>query len=331
MAETGRTSEAGSGAGPGCLLAAVALGGAATIIAVGLTLALGSGVLFPVVWIVTLFVVAILGTPAFLLIRRRPTWYWIATGGFVTGALVPAWIVLSNDPPDDAMINGIATFTDGSYTTAGLLFDLAYVAAFGGLGIAGAFLAWLIIRSQFHAGDAPRLGSAILMLLVCACVIGLAVTGIAQWGHQDSSCHNTLRDGRESISPVATFNLRVTMNEWSAVQSELDRFARENGWHTRADVRPDPGFPWFQVSLCREPGTEIFIHNAGFEENQMSVSVFQPQGGDSWQTPMRMLQDQFERRWPGRTGYDEYDPRPPWARTPAELPDTRLRAPEKSL
>lgn len=327
------TDAAGQSEPPGCGVAVAALTGSAMLISLGLAMGMGVGSLYPFVLVVTLAIVATIGGPVFLVIRRHATWYWIGAGGFVTGAAIPAYTVLTDNPPAEAMIGGVTTVTNGSYTLAGWLQNLTYVGAFGVVGVIGALFAWLLVvylpqcEGEARAGPAKLVVAAIAALIL---VTGIAAMWIAPWGHQDSSCHNSLRDGRKSLGSVAGFKLKVAKAEWPAVQAELQRFARENGWQMRADVRLDPGFPWFQVSLCQEPGTKIFIHQNLMDNDGVLVSISQPQGGNSWQAPARMLERQLEQRWPGRIGYDAYAPPPPWA--PSSSPtDAPLRPHEKSL
>jgi hypothetical protein len=292
---------------PGCGVAVLALAGASVLVAGGLTAAMGFGSAYPYALMVTLGIVAVIGGPAFMGLREQPTWRRVVIAGFATGALFPAVFGL-----------------------AGLARPLEYLTVVGGFGVAGivgAMITWLLVKWLLIGGLGAKTGVALLI------AAGVAAMWAVPWALMDRSCHNTLRDGRDSIGPVADVKLHVPMSEWRAVQLELEQFARENDWQTRADVRPDPGFRWFQVSLCREPGTNIFVSRDYFDEERMSISVYQPQGGDSWEAPLRMLQDQLERRWPGKTGYDYGEhatPRPPWA-PPSPSDNAPLRASEKSL
>jgi len=319
------TAEANS---PGFGVAAIALAGTSVPIAAALTVLMGFAPLYPFIFVVTLAIVLAIGLPVFRWVRRRPTWGWTLAGGFLTGAIVPALVLMLLPTADTASSGGVQTVVDGAYTWAGWLQNLMAIGGFGLIGVVGAVMARLLVRWLMTGGLAARIAPGAVI------TSGVAAIWLVPWAATDRSCHNTMRDGRTSISPVAEFRLRATMQEWPAVQDEIDRFARENGWDVRADVRPDPGFPWFQVSVCREPGTYIFVTTAAFEQDQMSISVYQPQGGNSWQAPLRKLQDRFERRWPGRVNYSygEYStPRPPWAPTSPPPADAPLRPNQKTL
>lgn len=301
-----RAEEEPGGSKPGCGIAALALSGAGVLVASGLTVMMGYGSLYPFVLLVTLAIVAIVGGPAFLRIREDVTWRKVVLAGLLTGAIFPA-------------VLGLPSL---AYPSEYLLM----VGGFGLAGIAGAMIAWLLASWLLNGGLGAKAGVA---LLVAA---GVAAMWIVPWALMDRSCHNFGRNGLTSISPIAGFHLNVTMAEWPEVREELDRFAREEGSQIRKDIRPDPGFPWFQVSLCREPGTIISVDKAAFEEDQISIHAFQPQGGDSWRAPLRELQDRLERRWPGGIGHREFDgPRSPWAPASPTPTDAPLRPAEISL
>jgi hypothetical protein len=311
---------------PGYGFALLGLAGASVPIAVVLTALMGSPVVYPIVFVCTLAIVGPIGGGAFLLIRDKATWWRVGLGGFATGALVPGLLVLVAIP-DYASSAGVATVIEGRYTFTGWAQNLVFVGGFGLLGVVGAIFARTLILWLMKGGAGAKFAVSALI------AISVAAMWLVPAAAEDRSCHNPLRDGRDSISPVAGFNLHVSLGEWSAVQDELDLFANVHRWQRQADVRPDQGFPWFQVSLCREPGTNIFI-TKGMEADDLSIFVFQPQGGDSWEAPLRRLQEHLERRWPGRTSYGYgpgASPRPPWAPPSPEATTGALRAGEKSL
>jgi hypothetical protein len=271
---------------PGCGIAALALTAAGILIAAGITVVSDLGSAYPYVLLVTLFIVAVTGVPAFAAIRERPTWQNIAIAGFVVGAIFPA-------------VFGLPMLTQPTDYFAG-------IGGFGVAGIVGAMIVWLLIRWLQNSGLIAVAGVSLLV------VVGAAAMWAVPWALMDRSCHNPLRDGGRSIGSVAGFDLRLPMSEWRAVEAEVERFADESDWEIRADVRPDYDFPWFQISMCSEAGTNILVLAVAPDKNQLAVSVFQPQGGESWQAPLKRLQDRLERRWPARIGYDENTPRLPW-------------------
>jgi hypothetical protein len=126
----------------------------------------------------------------------------------------------------------------------------------------------------------------------------------------DRSCHNTLRDGRTSIAAAASFELGAGPREWRSIAAEVEAFARAGGWSIMSDVRPDDDFQWFQISLCREPGTNISV-DAMPDLQLVSFAVFQPQGGTSWRAPFAALYARIHRRWPGRVRVQRPHAAPP--------------------
>lgn len=295
---------------PGCGLAALALAGAGVLIAAGITVTMEFGSAYPYVLLVTLLVVAVFGGSAFFAIRERPTWQGIAIAGFLAGAIIPAVLGLP-------LLALSASYSVADY--------FAGAGGFGVAGIAGAMIVWLFVRWLENGGWVAKAGVGVIV------VGGVAAMWVVPSMLMDRSCHNPLRDGGRSISATAGFNLRVTMAEWRDVEAEFEQFASENGWHMRADVRPNFDFPWFQISMCTEPGTEISVHQGMPDTGELRIFVMQPQGGDSWQAPLKRVQERLEQRWPGKTGYDENTPRPPWASPSPEPSRAPLHPREKSL
>jgi hypothetical protein len=291
---------------PGCGIAALALTASAVLIAAGITVVSDLGSAYPFVLWVTLFIVAVTGVPAFAQLRERPTWQSIAVAGFLAGAIVPAVLGLS-----------LLAQQPASY--------FAGVGGFGVAGIAGAMIVWLFVRWLQNGGWIAKAAVGLII------VAGVAAMWVVPSMLMDRSCHNPLRDGRRSIGATAGFDLHVTMAEWRDVEAEFEQFARESGWDMQSDVRPDFDFPWFQISVCTEPGTEIAVHKSWPDTGPLSIFVMQPQGGNSWQIPLKRVQERLERRWPGKIGYDGNTPRPPWASPTPEPSHAPLHPNEKSL
>jgi hypothetical protein len=134
-------------------------------------------------------------------------------------------------------------------------------------------------------------------LLAVAAAGVIATAFVIPYATKDRSCHNPLRGGGSSIGQVASFNLRVGVDQWRHVEKELDAFRRSGGWSVRSDVRPDDSFPWLQISLCREPGTNIFVSGLA-DRDEINFGVYQPQGGSSWRPDFRALYDRINARWP---------------------------------
>lgn len=187
------------------------------------------------------------------------------------------------------------------------------LANFGLAGVLAGLVFWIVMKwPSLWAIGSPWLRTGLNGL---ATIAVLGAIYLVPHPPIDRSCHNPLRDGRTSIGASAAFVLQVDMDQWRAVAEELNDFGRAGRWSIRSDVRPSKEFSWFQVSLCKEPGTEI---SAGqFMASEISFFVMQPQGGQSWQPAFRALYQRMEARWPGRISFSDGNgnktPIPDWA------------------
>lgn len=294
----------------------VASGAAAGVFA----LMFGDIRVFTPTFVIVAVVAVCFGLPVYLAARaaRNDTPMMAAVMGFVVGAAIPAMLVLGT-APDQASVGDTATVINGSYTLAGWMQNLALIGFFGLLGVGGALVFWFIVRrsaSSDEQGDEspppPPLRAGILSVAAAA-VIAAAV--VIPYASADRSCHNTLRDGRDSIGPVASFDLRVGIEEWRNIEYEMEKFQRSGGWSVRSDVRPDESFPWLQISLCKEPGTSIFVQGLA-DFNEISFGVYQPQGGSTWRRDFRALYERIGARWPTKivfkNGQGEQTGPPEW-------------------
>lgn len=277
---------------------------------------------FTATFVIITVVAACLGLPVYLAARaaRNDTPLVAAVMGFIIGAAIPALLVFSG-APDQASVSGTVTAIDGRYTLAGWLENLAIVGLFGLLGVGGALVFWFFVRRREvseEQDDPPSLEPSPLrtaaLSVGAAGVIGAAF--LIPYATADRSCHNSLRDGRTSIAPVASFELQVGIDQWQNVEKEVSAFRRSGDWSVRSDVRTDPSFPWLQISLCREPGTNIFVQGWA-DLNEINFSVFQPQGGSTWQKNFRALYERINARWPTRVSFKDGQGRqisePKWA------------------
>ena len=278
----------------------VASGAAATVF----TLMFGDIKVFtPAVAIIAVVAVC-LGLPVYLAARaaRNDTPRVAAIMGFIVGGIVPAILVFASTP-DQASVGDTATVVDGSYTFAGWLQNLGFIALFGLLGVGGALLFWFFVRrarSNEEQGDEHSPPSPLRTTLLSVAAAGVAAAAfVIPYATADRTCHNPLRGGGTSIGQTASFDLRVGVDQWRNVESEVERFRRSGDWSVRSEVRTDEGFPWLQISLCKEAGTNIFVQ--GMEDfGEVNFGVYQPQGGDTWRQDFRALYDRISARWPSR-------------------------------
>jgi hypothetical protein len=264
--------------------------------------------LFTTAFVVVSIVSGLLGLPVYFAARagRNDTPIVAAVMGFIVGAALPAYLIFSGPAPYEASVGGTVTAVSGAYTAAGWLQNFAVVGLFGLLGVGGAlgFRKLVGRRSVVEVQDdtpSPKRPTRSALLVVAAAgviVIALVIPRIAT----DRSCHNPLRDGRTGIGESASFDLRAGVDQWRNIEREVDAFGRSGDWSIRSDVRTDQDFPWFQLSLCKEPGTNIFVQGMP-DGNEVIFSVYQPQGGLGWQTPFRTLHNRISTRWPNKISY----------------------------
>jgi hypothetical protein len=292
----------------------------AVLIAAGLTVASGAAAaafalmhgdiqVFTPAFVIVAAVAVCLGLPVYLAARaaRNDTPLAAAGMGFIVGAAIPALLVLAGTP-DQASVGGTATVIDGSYTFAGWMQNLALIGFFGLLGVGGALVFWFIVRRIGRSGEpgedtSPP--SPLLTSLLSVAAAGIVATAfIIPDATADRSCHNPLRGGGTSIAQTAGFDLRVGVDQWRNVEAELERFRRSGDWAARSDVRTDESFPWLQISLCKETGTNIFVQGMA-DLNEVSFGVYQPQSGDTWRRDFRSLYDLISARWPARVTFKD--------------------------
>jgi len=278
---------------------------------------------FTPTFVVVAVVAVCLGLPAYLAARasRNDTPAVAAIMGLIVGAAVPAIIVLSGPRADQASVGNTATVINGSYTLAGWLENLMMVGLFGLLGIGGALVFWFIVRrrepsqGQNESPPRPRRPVRTAALMMAAAGVLLAAF-LIPYVTADRSCHNPLRDGRTSIGQVASFDLGVGVDQWRNVEQEVEKFRRSSDWSIRSDVRTDPSFRWFQISLCRETGTNIFVQGMA-DLNEVDFGVYQPQGGSTWRQDFRVLYERINARWPTKVTFKDGQGRqtgkPEWA------------------
>ena len=233
---------------------------------------------FTPAFIVVVVVAVFLGLPVYLAARaaRNDTPVVAAVMGLLVGAAIPAILVLAGPAADQASVGDTATVINGSYTVAGWLENVAWVGFFGLLGVGGALVFWLIVRRSMPSEkqdeeSAPTRPLRTTLLSVAAAGV-IATASAIPYATADRSCHNPLRDGRRSIGQVASFDLLVGVDQWRNVENEVESFRRSGDWSVRSDVRTDESFPWLQISLCKEPGTNIFVE--GMADFNEVTSVF---------------------------------------------------------
>jgi hypothetical protein len=280
---------------------------------ISLPIAFAGGLLaaWPFVLAVTLVVVMILGAPAFLLIRlgRRARWLKICVGGFITGALFPALNLLPGNRPaphEETVVNAVPRLSDWTHT-------LLDTGMFGLAGIAGALITWLLL-GWLAAGRAASPRRHLLYGAAVASLVASSLAGAVMY--QRAAVERSCQMLSDSAQPLAGLELHIAPQEWPALRTELERFARGHGWSLRTDLWPEPSYPFFNASLCIERGPRIDVMYLPSDDPYIWISAGQPGGGNGWQAPLHALHRRLEARWPGSIRYPDganATQRPPWA------------------
>jgi hypothetical protein len=294
---------------------------------------------YPFAFVVILVPAAILGIPTYLAIRdaNRVNWKSAVVAGFVVGAIIPAIMIFSGPSADQASIGSVATVVDGSYTVAGWRQNVMFVGGLGLLGSFGALTFWFSIKYLRSTKNSPQ-GTAsqaqpptrrgVALGFVALATIG-AVIAIPEIT-RDRTCHNPLRSGDNSIAPVAGFDLKVGPDQWERAEKIIRTFGTEGDWSILSDVRPADDFKWFQMSLCRELGTQISV-NGIVAFGTVGITIVQPQGGESWRGPFAELLRRIESEWPQSVEFQgpqgQKVTRPGWAPAAPKLLERHPRRP----
>ncbi|MBC8038729.1 MAG: hypothetical protein H7X89_16110 [Rhizobiales bacterium] len=275
------------------------------------------------------------GLVAFFLLRSRGrvTLFSSLVVGFLVGA-IPLSIFTGLALPDSASTGGVSTVVDGRLTWAGWIEHLIFAVMLGSYGAVAGLIFWLAVRTSPQAigggavaDPSPGLGAsrfALPLTLAIAAIFGIfSIPSVTL----DRTCHNPLRDGRTFIESEIGINLRVGMSEWKDVAAILEDFGRSIGWSVRNDIRNVPGMIYsLYGSVCEDAGTEIMMNEMFFPGDpitaigdRLAISVYQPQGGESWKDPTKKLVERLSKRWPGRVwfsgGQGEEIPPPEWIKS----------------
>jgi hypothetical protein len=264
--------------------------------------------LLPIVLMATLVISAVIGFPLFLLLRWTGRSHWLLVGiaGLITGAVVPALMMLPGPTANRGRIGSLVTVAGQRYLVDNWVPGAALI---GGLGLAGFIGALIAQRIALTSIETRSKNFRVVTVLLIAAAVGASACVHALL--TDHSCHNPLRDGSSSASPVATFNIHLPRAQWSALRDEFRQFARNNGWSFELGQGEYHRPALLDVDICTEAGTQISAMPSDESGIDIPITVYQPQGGSDWQVSFRALQRRIERRWPGVVSYP-FQPPPPW-------------------
>lgn len=261
----------------------------------------------------------VLGVPAGLVLQRMGKANLLtAIGvGFAIGAVPTALLVVLAPTGDFASVGGVPTVVEGRRTLAGWFGGLQLAGAMGACGAVGGLGAWIAWNVSTRA---PALSAIAAM---CVTVAALAIPSITR----DRTCHNPLRDGRNFIAPAFNAQLSLPPQDFPELTQTFGRFAAERSWSFRDSTRRGE-FSFFSLSICTDEGTAIAamqVTGPGVPAlaADVSLNVYQPQGGSNWESPTRDLVHAIESRWPGHLKFQGSDgrqvERPPFLVAPSEV------------
>lgn len=251
----------------------------------------------------------ILGLPVWLLLKtyNLDSFLAAAIAGFFIGAIPIGLVGL-------ALVTG--QYATGDFEWLEFLNGLVY---FGIIGMSGGLSAWAV-----WTFSAPRPLRVTLPVFAAAGLI-LAMPIL----EKDRSCHNPLRGGQATIAPELRGRLYIPPDDWPVLADIFRDFSQERGWRFRMSIETDHGR--YLLSVCKGEGTLIRALKNPFAPVHSSthwiffLTVFQPQGGESWQDPTRSMIALLERKWPGGVEFTDEKgrtvPAPDWLVPETDQPD----------
>lgn len=124
---------------------------------------------------------------------------------------------------------------------------------------------------------------------------------------RDTSCHNSMRDGRTSHSATASLDLIVPRQDLNALVIAFRTFADENGYDFRdGSFRQNGEIWWLAPSVCKEPGISIRAGGVRFENDaeqaaedvsNIWVHLYLEDQDLEWESDWTTLRALLESRW----------------------------------
>jgi hypothetical protein len=269
--------------------------------------------LIAIVFLVALGHAVLLGIPLLALLwsRRLVNWLAAMVSGFVIGAVpiaLVSWPLHYGERNTNAWSDHIQTIANGVPTAAGWIQYLQGVVAFGAFGALGGVGCWLWLRTwralpstvtELGAVQEPR-SSAVASSIVVALVAGVLAIPVAT---RDRSCHNVLRDGRKSIGPQVSIDLKISDTDWALLKEVFETFAARNHLSFRDDseVRPDI-LRTLYLSVCNDGVTIDTAEQRWASQGYEAPSKGRGVGiGVSGSECMRHIRDLVGNGWRGNS------------------------------
>lgn len=291
-----------------------------------------SATVVPIAFVIALAHAALLGVPLATLLWRknRLTACSAMVSGFAVGSaivFVLTWPALFSGV--SGSVNGIATVVNGVPTTAGWVNYAKGVAFFGQFGAVGGLAFWVSLKlhgafehkSTGKRGPFAQKSVSYFGLLVVFIVAGVLLIPAAT---KDRSCHNVLRDGRTSISPVLHIDLDVKESDWPDLTQLYIDFAQAHAMQFRDSSENRPGaVTLLYLSACRDDfvvsTNEQRWSHRNFEPTMpgwgIGIRVYEMEIGAEWPVAAMDLTERLERRWPTQVRFRDNSgsivPRPP--------------------
>jgi hypothetical protein len=264
----------------------------------------------------------VLGLPLFLLLRsmRRVGFATCALGGIIVG-VVPFGVLalISMINLQSASSGGKPTVINGVPTLLGWI-EYAYVVGSMGLvGLAGGLTFWVAMRLSGQFAGKPnkpeaqsnklRVGSwsiaSVALLLTCTILILPSLV-------RDNSCHNLFRDGRTSVGPQISADLKLPTEDWPTLRQILVDFGAAHSLSFRNDEMIRHGnITWRDLNLCNEAGVNIDALdrpwltqiNSSLADRGINFSVYALKPSSDWKPLARDLLSRIDSRWPQKTKF----------------------------
>jgi hypothetical protein len=199
------------------------------------------------------------------------------------------------------------------------------MALFGACGAVGGLAFWACLKASNPKRDSAAshevvavraqplpVGARILAIgvpILLAVVIGIPTIT------KDRSCHNLLRDGRNSISTVLNIDLHIPDHEWPVLADLLGRFAATHKFSFRDASKITPGsLRALYLSLC-DDGINIEIVEQRWAHNDyknalpgrgVAVGIYTQQENTPWLPVARNLVTDLEARWPRNVQFTDH-------------------------
>lgn len=277
----------------------------------------------------------VLALPFFLAVRtfgRVGLRSCLFAGGGIGGIPVAVFGTLGMFAEESAYDAGAPSVVDHVPTLHGIGQLLLFIGETTALGIASAFVFWLVlvacralpaINRDYAVMPRAVPAAGLLVLAVALTTLILSLPELTK----DGSCHNVLRD-RNYAAPSLTMRLTIDKRDWPKLRQIAAGFAAAHRLSYRDDGQ---AFRLLQMSLCTEPGIAIEMDEesrvAGIatdaapagELSNVAINVYAENPNAPWQPVTRDFVRTLDAAWPGKltvTGDNGVSlKRPPWLET----------------